>query len=76
MSDKQVGTIQIKLNLEGFEVAAIADMCREANSLINSAKYVVRQHFFNSGKPALVKCEYESLDAEMKLLNNQNYRAY
>lgn len=72
---KQIGTIQIKLNLEGFELAAVADMCREANSLINSAKYVVRQHFFNSGKPALVECEYESLDAEMKLLDNQNYRA-
>jgi putative transposase len=75
VSDKQVGTIQIKLNLEGFELAAVVDMCREANSLINSAKYVIRRHFFNSGKPAFVECEYESLDAEMKLLDNQNYRA-
>jgi transposase len=75
MTDKQVGPIQIKLNLEGFELTTINDMCREANSLINSAKYIVRQQFFNSGKPALVECEYESLDAEMKLLDNPNYRA-
>ncbi len=42
---KQVGTIQIRLNLDGFALAALVDMCREANNLINSAKYVVRQHF-------------------------------
>lgn len=72
---KQIGTIQIKLNLEGFELAAVENMCCEANSLINCAKYVVRQHHFRCGKPAFVDCEYESLDAEMKLINNPNYRS-
>lgn len=75
MSQKQVGTIPIRLNLEGFEREAIVDMCREANSLINAARYLVRQHYFNSGKPAFVTCEYESLDLEMKLQGNLNYKA-